>query len=229
MDKTDFIAFHAATKGSPQTPSESALAGLMRWCVLAPCHPHPDQASHEPQKKSLTKTTENTPENANFFQSSGRDPDTKDEREGEGRESTKSEGEAVDFRALVAKLHANLLSVVLSDSQSFPRETLTGDHMAVTVAALLGLSHHQPAQLRKRGKAAPVAVEEGEGGKSRELEESVERLAQFLQISLSTGLLVLSSGMLIDSISAAVSWYIFFFQRTSPQWRRLCPSISCSL
>ena len=102
---------------------------------------------------------------------------------------------------LISKLHANILSVILSDSQSFPRDTLTSDHIAVTVAALLGLSRHQPAQLKRRGKggvAAAAATEErnqGEGENHQELEESVERLAQFLQISLSTGLLVLSSGI----------------------------------
>lgn len=100
--------------------------------------------------------------------------------------------DGVDFQTLIAKLHANLLSVILSDSQSFPRETLTSDHVAVTVAALLGLSNYKPTQLKKRGKGE----EREDRDENKGLDESVERLAQFLQISLSTGLLALSSGNL---------------------------------
>lgn len=205
MEKTDFITFHGTSKAlaaqSAAGTTESPLAGLMRWCILAPCYHHPDQPPEELQKKSLVddKVGAKNPESIPTVGcSSGRDPLVKGGKESEGKKS----GE--DFQTLISKLHANLLSVILSDSQSFLRDTLTSDHIAVTVAALLGLSHHQPAQLKKRGKAAAAAAaaaeERGQGGEGenhQELEESVERLAQFLQISLSTGLLVLSSGKVL--------------------------------
>jgi hypothetical protein len=206
MEKTDFIAFHSPSKASTAAQSvtttgtsESPLAGLMRWCILAPCH-RPEQGTEELQNKFLVhKKVEPFSEKTKEGLSSATTPTGKDSlahagKEGEGREKNAEE----DFQTLISKLHANILSVILSDSQSFPRDTLTSDHIAVTVAALLGLSRHQPAQLKRRGKGgvAAAATEErnqGEGENHQELEESVERLAQFLQISLSTGLLVLSS------------------------------------
>ena len=211
MEKTDVIAFHSPGKASTAAPSatttgtsESPLAGLMRWSILAPCHRHhPEQGAEELQKKSLVhkkvkQFSEKTKEGlSSATTSTGRDSLAPAGEEGEGRDKNTEE----DFQMLISKLHANILSVILSDSQSFPRDTLTSDHIAVTVAALLGLSRHQPAQLKRRGKggvAAAAATEErnqGEGENHQELEESVERLAQFLQISLSTGLLVLSSGI----------------------------------
>ena len=70
-----------------------------------------------------------------------------------GKDESLKQKEEESLQTLIAELHANLLSVILSDSQSFPRETLIGDHVAVTVAALLGLSNYQPTQLKKsRGK-----------------------------------------------------------------------------
>ena len=210
MEKTDVIAFHSPGKGSTAAPSatttgtsESPLAGLMRWSILAPCHRHhPEQGAEKLQKKSLVhkkveQFSEKTKEGlSSATTSTGRDSLAPAGEEGEGRDKNTEE----DFQMLISKLHANILSVILSDSQSFPRDTLTSDHIAVTVAALLGLSRHQPAQLKRRGKGgvAAAAAEErnqGEGENHQELEESVERLAQFLQISLSTGLLVLSSGI----------------------------------
>ena len=212
MDKTDFITFHGASSKSSSVQSaspgnrESPLAGLMRWCILAPCYHHPEHSPEELKKKSLVDKKvesflETTLKGLSIASPSiGGGSLGTSGKEGEGKDKKSSQDE--DFRTLVSQLHANILSVILSDSQSFPRDTLTSDHIAVTVAALLGLSRHQPAQLKKRGKggggAAVVGEERNQGEKlgenQQELEESVERLAQFLQISLSTGLLVLSSG-----------------------------------
>ena len=203
LETTDLISFHgsSAAHSSYSSTGDFPLAGLMRWCVLAPCYHPPDHS--KPHQNSLRETPvelllEKPSENlAGKYNISGKVFDNKDiKSDSEGKE------EAVDFRTQMAKLHANLLSVVLSDSQSFAHDTLTSDHIAVTVAALLGLSRHQPAHLKRRGKTTAIAaapVEEraqGDVEKHRELEESVERLAQFLQISLSTGLLNLSPGKL---------------------------------
>ena len=113
--------------------------------------------------------------------------------EGEG-------GGESDMASLVAHLHASLLSVILSNSQSFQHGSLTSDHIAVVVAALLGFSCHQPQQLvkRKRERKTGRREEAEDDSEGREgLKESVERLAQFLQISLSAGLLDLSPGIYI--------------------------------
>lgn len=201
IEKTDLISFHGAastSKVAAAAPtngetSVSPLAGLMRWCTLAPCH-HKQDATPKGSQETIFELQshsikDQTHSNGSTSNAGGKETSVKPE----------------DFQTLIAKLHANLLSVILSDSQSFPRETLVGDHVAVTVAALLGLSNYQPTQLKKRGKltttsAATTTVAETEYGESGEknqlLDESVERLAQFLQISLSTGLLVLSPGNL---------------------------------
>lgn len=84
-----------------------------------------------------------------------------------------------EFDSLMTKLHADLLSVVLSHSKSFRHHSLTSDSVAVIVAAMLGFSQQQ----RSR-----------EGGGGGKMNEAVERLSQFLQISLSMGILVLKPG-----------------------------------
>jgi hypothetical protein len=184
--KTDLPSFHSAGKSARQSPA-SPLAGLIQWCVLAPCdhtrHDREDQTEgslkdfklHEGSKSVVPACTPTEKRKQTTMK--------------ETMQSTKLEDEVVNFQTLIAKLHANLLSVILSDSQSFPHETLTSDHVAMTVAALLGLSNHHPTQLKRRGKAGEEKTQE----RNQDLDESVERLAQFLQISLSTGLLALST------------------------------------
>lgn len=187
--KTDLPSFHTASK-TPRLPV-SPLAGLIQWCVLASC----DHTTHTSKEICQEGTRDSQP---------SKEMETKplETISTDKRESMKLEDEEeVDFQTLIAKLHANLLSVILSDSQSFPRETLTSDHVAVTVAALLGLSNYKPTQLKKRGKGE----EREDRDKNKGLDESVERLAQFLQISLSTGLLALSSGNLHCSSNSHTS------------------------
>lgn len=236
IEKTDLISFHGAastSKVAAAAPtngetSVSPLAGLMRWCTLAPCHHKQDatpKGSHNVKETKFELQShsikDQTHSNGSTSNAGGKETSVKPE----------------DFQTLIAKLHANLLSVILSDSQSFPRETLVGDHVAVTVAALLGLSNYQPTQLKKRGKltttsaATTTTVAETEYGESGEknqlLDESVERLAQFLQISLSTGLLVLSPGNLWCIVMVLVN--CFFsppFQTICLQWPLLCLLIS---
>lgn len=195
--KTDLPSFHSASK-SPRPSPASPLAGLMQWCVLEPCDSHTkdttgdqsegaqkDSKLHEASKSVVSVSTP-----------------TEEQKQSTTNESTKQEDKTVDFKTLIARLHANLLSVILSDSQSFPHETLTSDHVAMTVAALLGLSNHHPTQLKRRGKAGE---EEKPQERNQDLDESVERLAQFLQISLSTGLLALSTGEYCMYVHAHIS------------------------
>ena len=198
--KTDLPSFHNASKAlrCPASP----LAGLMQWCILAPCdHTQRDsetflRPAKDPKSTEASDTVATT---TPIAEDTVKQTAVKDEKESVQSAKVEGKEEALDFQTLMVKLHANLLSVILSDSQSFLHGTLTSDHVAVIVAALLGLSKHQPMQLKKRGKAEwKKQVGKGEDGgdesKSEDLDESVERLAQFLQISLSTGLLQLSSG-----------------------------------
>ena len=91
------------------------------------------------------------------------------------------------FASLVAKLHANILSVILSHSQSFGYRSLVSDDIAVIMATLLAFS-----QKISQGQSRDSGT--GGGGVASMMNESVERLAQFLQITLSCGLLSLNSG-----------------------------------
>ena len=202
IDKTDLLSFHGASKTThPAAPAVSPLAGLIQWCVLAPCH-HAKSTSEDTSTGTVenNSTQRKTLTTAASPSSTGTDTIASSVENGKERDkSNKQAGhEEMSFQTLVSKLHANLLSAILSDSQLFLHDTFTSDHVAVTVAALLGLSNHigTLTQLRRRGRTGSSAEEnrEQDGEKSEELEESVERLAQFLQISLSTGLLALSAG-----------------------------------
>ena len=187
--KTDLPLLHSASKSSRQSPV-SPLAGLMQWCVLAPCDSRTKDIASDLSEGALKDSKLH--EASKSVVAASTPTEQKQSTVKESVQSTMQEDETVNFKTLIAKLHANLLSVILSDSQSFPHETLTSDHVAMTVAALLGLSNHHPTQLKRRGKAGE---EERAQERNHDLDESVERLAQFLQISLSTGLLALSTGM----------------------------------
>ena len=187
--KTDLPLLHSASKSPRQSPA-SPLAGLMQWCILAPCDSCTKDIAADLSEGAL-KDSKLHEASKSVVSASTPTEEQKPSTVKESVQSTKQEDETVNFKTLIAKLHANLLSVILSDSQSFPHETLTSDHVAMTVAALLGLSNHHPTQLKRRGKAGE---EEKAQEKNHDLDESVERLAQFLQISLSTGLLALSTG-----------------------------------
>ena len=158
--KPELLSIHGQrTKPSPPT---SLLAGLIQWCVLGPLVPR-ELESHIHSKTRKDEKSD----------SGGRpSPLTQQQK-----------GMEIEFDGLVAKLHAELLSVVLSHSKSFRPRSLTGDSVAVIVAALLGFDQ----QLRSG---------EGGAGGSR-MNEAVERLAQFLQISLSTGILALNPGQYV--------------------------------
>ena len=146
---------------TPRSGATSLLGGLMQWCVLTPLLPKAELCRHLAEK-GQAKTRPGGSNSA-------------DVRSGKVIQK-KIRG---DFGSLVAKLHADLLSVILSHSKSFRYLALTSDSIAVLVATLLGFSQ----QLRKT-----------EGGVASKMSECVERLAQFLQIGLSTGIILLNPG-----------------------------------
>ena len=203
--KLDIPSFHPANKGSRSPPPSAPLAGLMQWCILAPCS-HSTVAP-EDTVNSVKAVDMDTSEDAVLTHKHTEKKGQNGEGGGGGGGGGGGEGEGgeSDMATLVAHLHASLLSVILSNSKSFQRGSLTSDHIAVVVAALLGFSCHQPQQLVKKkrerktgreGRREEVEGEEDSEGREG-LKESVERLAQFLQISLSAGLLDLSPGIYI--------------------------------
>ncbi len=84
-----------------------------------------------------------------------------------------------DMQIILTSLHADLLSSILSLSKSVTCQ-MSGKEMAVLIANLLGYYSHRK--------------QRGEEEVTEKMEECVERLAQLLQISLSSGLLNLRSG-----------------------------------
>lgn len=152
--------------------SKSPLPGLIQWCILAPLIPREQVSGGNPRhsQKGLTETVVRTTASCSKISPSGIDDSQREEK----------------FASLVAKLHANILSVILSHSQSFGYRSLVSDDIAVIMATLLAFSQKiSQGQSRDSGTG---------GGVASMMNESVERLAQFLQITLSCGLLSLNSG-----------------------------------
>ena len=141
----------------------------MQWCVLAPLCPDAT-GPKKPLRGSLNKLGNNDSEFANGVNVLSLEVSTKE------KEQTKD----VDTQTLVASLHADLLSGILSLSKPLPCQ-LSGDEVAVLVANLLKY------YTQRKMTDGRELVEE--------MDECVERLAQLLQISLSSGLLMLGSGM----------------------------------
>ena len=115
-----------------------------------------------------------------------------------------------DFQHLLAQLHAEVLSALLtlSQSQVFSRSnaisSLNSDDVAMIVAALIGFNQKQEVGGAEGGGRSGQKVVGGRGGgggrrekeltEGSKMEECVERFAQFLQISLSVKVLQLKSG-----------------------------------
>ena len=169
----------------PTLHSKSPLPGLMQWCVLAPLVPKEQVlccgSTKDSQKLLVTSNSDMAP--------------------GFNRSSEISSQREDKFGSLMAKLHANILSVILSHSQSFGYRSLSSDDIAVVIATLLAFSQ-QLSQSRSRGGGT------GNGGDVLcGMTESVERLAQFLQIMLSCGILALNAGTSIYCTVCSFLWF----------------------
>ena len=122
-------------------------------------------------------------------------------------ESDSGSKEEDGFRPLLACLHAELLSALLSQGQgsagpsgSVLIDGLVSDDVAVLVASLIaysqklgvtGVGTSQKLGVSGVGTSQKVSVA---GGGATMMEESVERFAQFLQISMSAQVLQLKPG-----------------------------------
>ena len=166
--------------------SRSPLVGLIQWCVITPLTSSLDlygqQKLHKDNLKSpALKSPEAFTDLVNV--NSQREPSNKSSKAA----TTK------DVSMLVADLHANLLSLLLSGSQQPPPLQLTGMHgqlitgndMRDIVSALTGFKQKLSSLELPRTATSSIGSL---------LEESVERLAQFVQILLFTGLLSMKQG-----------------------------------
>ena len=164
--------------------SHSPLVGLIQWCVISPLMIGLNLYGQKPHKGDPKSPSLKSPGIIT-------DPFNNDNQS----ELLRKSPQPKDITVLMADLHANLLSLLLSGMYQPPPMQLIGKHghllsgndMRDVVAALLGFkekllssNEHSRAVLSSLGSW---------------LEESVERLAQFLQILLSTGLLSMKQGM----------------------------------
>ena len=162
---------------------QSLLPGLMQWCVLAPLcleekGPKNSSSLQRDTLNKLDKVSKRASEFVNGVQALSLDAGSL--RTGE-REHTGD----LDMQPLIASLHADLLSGILSLTKPLPCQ-LSGDDVAMLVANLL--KYYTQKKLSVGGELVD------------KMEECVERLAQLLQISLSSGLLMLGAGVHNDCL-----------------------------
>ena len=139
--------------GTRPVVSLSPLSGLVQWCVLEPLVPQ---------------------ETLNEFCSS--------KKKVKGKEEEEARVRVENYRSLVSKIHADLLSSLLSLATP-SHSSVTTDDMAMMVASVIGLAREQ-----ELSSSSSSVVHEGA------LEAALDRLAQFLQIGLSVGVVSLHPG-----------------------------------
>ena len=163
--------------------SRSPLVGLIQWCVVSPLtmglNLYGQQKSRkgDPKSPSLLKSPGIVTDPFNYHP-----------------EVATNSSQPKDFTTLMADLHANLLSLLLSGLYQPPIQLmgkhghlLTGSDVRDIVSALLGFKEKLTSS-SEQSRSVTLSL-------SSWMDESVERLAQFLQILLSTGLLSMKQGM----------------------------------
>lgn len=205
--------FHSSFEtGQPDASTstmKSLLPGLIQWCVLAPLSPvatkclsNGDLKNRPGFEKNMKQSlkdelvTRHHTDNEDTLKAIGglslMATDEKDRHatsENMMRPDTQG-GSKEDTHSILASLHADLLSNILSLSKPLTCQ-LSGDDIALVVAALLGYY----SQRMQQGKEAEAKLGGGERSSlSGKMDDCVERLAQILQICLSSGLINLRPG-----------------------------------
>lgn len=200
--KLPLLHSHSDFPNVPRSP----ITGIIQWCTLAPMVDDTDTHSGTNPAGSNSTGTKSTGSNFSGTKPTG-SSSTGTKPTGSNSTGTNLSGmistssNSTEDR-LLAQIHAELLSALLSLSQSQSSATATmaaslnSDDIAMIVAALIafsqrlevGVAGRQPAQERGNGEL-------GEKTGDRKMEEAVERFAQFLQISMSTKLLQLKPGI----------------------------------
>ena len=162
--------------------SRSPLVGLIQWCVISPLtmglnlYGQQKPRKGDPRSPSL-KSPGIITDPFNYH------PDVVASKSSHPK----------DFTTLMADLHANLLSLLLSGLYQPPMQLmgkrghiLTGNDVRDIVSALLGFKE----KLSSSSEQSRTVL----SSLGSWMDESVERLAQFLQILLSTRLLSIKQG-----------------------------------
>lgn len=203
-------------RSHPKQPSAHVLqlpiTGIIQWCILAPLVVEPKtKISKNKEREMSTKSHSGT--SAAGSKETGSGDDIKN---------------VCDYQEQLARLHAELLSALLSishsSSTSSSPSSLTSDDVAIIVATLLAFSQKLEVEKAKEKEAKlKVKPEPGwevkkEGvfiGCGENMEQCVERFAQFLQISLSTKVLQLKSGtwLFTRAICRALSRAVCVYSR----------------
>ena len=179
--------------------SRLPLVGLIQWCIITPLSAALNiygQKSHKDELKSPSlKSPQVTLDPFNIS--------TNDCLE----VSNVSPQPPKDVATLVSNLHANLLSLLLSGLQQSPHQ-LSGKHGPLvtvddvrTIVSTL-VSYREKVSSGELSRAATSSL-------GCWMDESVERLAQFLQILLSTGLLSMKQGKSVISCKDVLHYTIY--------------------
>lgn len=162
--------------------SRSPLVGLIQWCVVSPLTMGLNLYGQQKSRKGDPKSP------------SLKSPGIITDPFNYHPEVSSKSSQPKDFTTLMADLHANLLSLLLSGLYQPPIQLmgkhghlLTGNDMRDIISALLGIKEKLSSS-SEQSRALLSSLDSW-------MDESVERLAQFLQILLSTGLLSMKQGM----------------------------------
>lgn len=184
---------HPRSKEAPAHDLHLPITGIIQWCVLAPLV----------DESTVTKIGHENEERKMDPRSHSGSKETGSKLTGSEENTTK----ACDYQGQLARLHAEVLSALLSvcHTSSSPQPSpLTSDDVAIIVAALLAFSQKQEVDRKKmnsvkqevrRDVKQKVKQEGVFCGCGESMEQCVERFAQFLQISLSTKILQLKPGI----------------------------------
>lgn len=161
--------------------SRLPLVGLIQWCVISPLTMGLNLYGQQKSRKGDPKSPS--------LKSPGIITDPFNYHPEEPNKSSQPK----DFTTLMADLHANLLSLLLSGLYQPPiqlmgkhGQLLTGNDVSDVVSALVGFKEKLSSS-SEQSKAVLSSL-------GSWMDESVERLAQFLQSLLSTGLLSMKQG-----------------------------------
>jgi len=210
---------------SPSTGTDShsvslslPITGIMQWCILAPL-----ARASSPGKPTETEGNTVAKRDPDFHLDYHTSLSSSSSDMGTSKQRSLTSVDRV-YQEKLAKLHAEVLSALLSvghtSTSPITFSSLSSDDVAILVATLLAFNQKQGHEEdskkdtkmavavatggRASGKMGSVKLERKESGvfggtaaSGGSLEQSVERFAQFLQISLSTEVLQLKPGVCV--------------------------------
>lgn len=200
---------------NPPAPPRSLVTGVIQWCILAPMVNDKElySGTNSPGSSSteMTKTGSKSAGTTNSGGSSKSTGSIKTDSNSAMPTNTLSVFMERNFQCLVSRLHAEVLSALLSLSQSQALSvsrsgsslvsTMSSDDVAMVVAALIAFGAGGRGEGKEDGYESDPKGGDDSGSRNGGMEESVERFSQFLQISMSTKILQLKPGTYL------LEWY----------------------